>query len=200
MRRGPLKQFLACSFLIGQIGLLLGTPLAAKADPGSDYKILAKTMNQQNLPEFIADSIQKLQRKADALSTKIFDELNDPSWNISTEKRLIEWVNDSTGEVVLAYTAIPIGTYNKEKGTFLWSWANSTTPNNLELVKDLSALPEKFPDVPLFLSAEPFEVPEQFAIDVTAALVEIYEAVSFYRYLSDDGKIVSYFYLKELDD
>jgi len=200
MRRGPLKQFLACSFLIGQSLLLLGTPLAAKADPGSDYKILAQTMNQQSLPEFIADSIQKVQKKADALSTKIFEELNDPSWNISTEKRLMEWIDKSTGEVVLAYTAIPIGTYNKEKGTFLWSWANPAIPNNVELVRDISALPEKFPDVPLFLNAAPFEVPEQFAIDVTAALVELYGAVSFYRYNSDDGKIVSYFYLTELSD
>ena len=157
-------------------------------------------MNQQSLPEFIADSIQKVQKKADALSTKIFEELNDPSWNISTEKRLMEWIDKSTGEVVLAYTAIPIGTYNKEKGTFLWSWANSAIPNNIELVRDISALPEKFPDVPLFLNAAPFEVPEQFAIDVTAALVELYGAVSFYRYSSDDGKIVSYFYLTELSE
>ena len=71
MRRGPLKLFLACSFLVGQIGLVQGAPLAAKAAPGSDYKILVQKMNQQSLPDFITDSIQKAQRKADALSTKI---------------------------------------------------------------------------------------------------------------------------------
>ena len=197
-----IKELVSSISFIILIGLNLGMLRVAHAGPHpySEPQIVAQKMNQESLPDFIAYSMKKLQEKADALSTRIFDEFNDPSWNISTENRLMEWIDTSTGEVVLAYTAIPIGTFNKEKGTFLWSWTNSAIPNNVELVKDISALAEKFPDVPLFLSAAPLEVPEQFAIDVTAALVELYEAVSFYRYLSDDGKIVSYFYLKELTD
>lgn len=108
-------------------------------------------------------------------------ELGDPSWYINTEKRLIEWTDKSSGKVVLAYRAVPVGTYNKEKGTFLWGWAIPSIPNSDELITEISALPTRFPDVPLFQSAEPLEVPEQFAIDVTAALVELYGAVSFYR-------------------
>lgn len=157
-------------------------------------------MNQESLQDFIAYSMQRLQEKADALSTKILEELGNPSWKISLENRRMEWTDNSTGKVMLKYRAIPIGAYNKEKETFLWGWANTAIPNNVDLVREVSALPEKFPDVPLFQSAKPLDVPEQFAIDVTAALVELYGAVSFYRYSSDDGKIVSYLYLLELTD
>ena len=49
-----------------------------------------------------------------------------------------------------------------------------------------------------FLTAKEFEVPESFAIDVTAASVELYDAISSYRYTTDDAQLTSYFYLKDI--
>lgn len=155
-------------------------------------------MAEVSLSDFIAHSVQRLQEKSEALSKQIFEQLNDPAWNINAEERLIEWTDASSGKVVLAYRCIPIGSFNFAKSTWLWSWANHNVPNHKELITEISALPKLFPDVPQFFTAKEFEVPESFAIEVTAALVELYDAVSFYRFTTDDDKQACYFYLKDI--
>ena len=155
-------------------------------------------MTQENLDDFIAFSLDKLHAKSEALSVKIFNELNDPPWNLSTEKRRIEWSDSETGKILLAYRCVPIGSFNTKSSTWLWSWANKSIHNHIDLVKEISALPERFPEKAQFLDPKEFKASEGFANAVTAALVELYDAVSFYRTISEDGTIYTYFYPKEL--
>lgn len=164
----------------------------------------SKQMTDQPFNEFVAQAIEKLATKSQAVSNRILKELNNPPFEINTEKRLIEWTNSSTGDVVLAYRAIPIGSYNQGAGTFLWAWANSTVPGEpIEKLREVSRLAERFPDIPALTQASYIETPEQFAIDVTAAIVELYDAVSFYRYEEKTTKgdtVIPYFYLLAIED
>lgn len=159
-------------------------------------------MTDQTFKEFVAYSIEQLTKKSQAISDRVLKELNNPPFRINTEKRLIEWTNSSTGEVVLAYKAIPIGSYNQRTGTFLWAWANSTVPGEpIEKLREVSRLAERFPDITALTQASYIETSEQFAMDVTAAIVEIYDAAGFYRYEEKTAKgdtVIPYFYLAKI--
>ena len=73
-----IKELVSSISFISLIGLNLGMLRVAHAGPHpySEPQIVAQKMNQESLPDFIAYSMKKLQEKADALSTRIFDEFN----------------------------------------------------------------------------------------------------------------------------
>ena len=163
----------------------------------------SKRMTDQSFNEFVAHALERLTEKTQLLSNKLLNELNNPPFHINSEKRLIEWTNSSTRDVVLAYRAIPICSYNRGSSTFLWAWANSSVPGEpVEKLREVSALAERFPDIPPLVQASYIETSEQFAVDVTAAIVDLYDAIGFYRYdvTSENGDtIIVYLYLLEQD-
>ena len=116
------------------------------------------------------------------------------SWDANARKLFI--TNGSSGEVLKEFGLIPVGAYNAQQGTWLWSWANSSVPGHLELVKSFAPLAEQFPEHKSFVTAAPIEVEPIYGQDMTAAAIKHLGGIGMWRDGDLEGVVV-YFVVME---
>lgn len=115
-------------------------------------------------------------------------------WDTDARKLLI--TRSSSGEVLKEFELIPVGAYNAQQGTWLWSWANKSVPRHLDLVKSFAPLAEQFPEHKSFVTAAPIEVEPIYGQDMTAAAIKHLGGIGMWRD-GDPGGVVVYFVVME---
>ena len=132
--------------------------------------------------EFINASALELETKQRELIEK-FEQLGELRHEYDISDGRIAFSDAETGEKLLTYKAITVGSYNLDQQTWQWAWGKSglTREEMIGLIRQVSVLAEAFPDNADLINPAPFKTDELFGQEVAGALVELVNGEGLYK-------------------
>ena len=134
-----------------------------------------------NFSEYVQVAFEELQSKQELLIQKIGYEFLDFEPDDLAGK--IRFYHKKTKETHAEFGVILVGSYHLSSKTWQWAWGhkNLSQDDVITLIRQVSSLPEAFPEETSFTNSVPFEADRFFGQDVTAALVKLLDAQGMYK-------------------
>jgi len=134
-----------------------------------------------NFSEYVQVAFEELQSKQELLIQKIgYEYLNFEPDDLAGK---IRFYDRDTNETHAEFGVALVGSYHLHSKTWQWAWGNKSLSQDdaITLIRQVSKLPEAFPDEAAFMNSVPFEADRSFGQDVTAALVKLLDGQGLYK-------------------
>lgn len=95
----------------------------------------------------------------------------------------IRFYHKDTNETHAEFGVALVGSYHLHNSTWQWAWGNKSHNEDatITLIRQVSKLPEAFPDERAFTNSLPFKADRYFGQCVTAALVKLLNGQGMYK-------------------
>ena len=138
-------------------------------------------MNNIEFAEYAAIALEELKIKQE----KLVKLIGSPSLNFEPDDLAgkIRFYHKDTNETCAEFGVALVGSYHLHNKTWQWAWGHKSLAHDqmITLIRQVSKLPEAFPEEKAFINSMPFEADRFFGQDVTAALVKLLDGQGMYK-------------------